>query len=84
MLKLKEISLKPLKIGRGRKCKISKVLKRELLRTANKKPRVIALVSGAANSGVTVSKKTVAQALHRNGLHAHRPRKTPLLLCMVR
>lgn len=69
------------KTGRGRKRKISKMLERKLVRTATKNPRVTAgtLVSDAAKSGVTISKKTVARVLHRNGLHAHRPRKTPLL-----
>ena len=69
------------KTGRGRKRKISKKLERKLVRNVNKNPRVTAatLVSDAAKSGITVSKKTVTRALHRNGLHAHRPRKTPLL-----
>ena len=68
------------KIARGWKCKISKVLEKKLVQIANNNPRVTAatLMSDAANSRVTVSKKTVAWVLHRNGLHAHRPCKTPL------
>lgn len=66
------------KTGRGRKRKISKTLKRKLVREVSKDPRTTAktLVNDLAKSGIDVSTKMVTKALHRNGLRDCRPRKT--------
>ena len=57
------------------------VLERKLVWTSNNNPKVATatLRSDAANSVVTVSKKIVARASNNNGIHAHRPCKTPLI-----
>ena len=79
--KFKESSVIQNLSGRGRKAKISKTLKQNLVRDVSKNPRTTAksLVNDLAKSGFEVSEKTVTRALHRNGLRGYRPRRTPLL-----
>ena len=68
-------------IGRGRKRKISPILERKIVREVRRNPRTTTkqIVTDLVDLGVTVSIHTVARALYRNGLRAHRPRRTPLL-----
>lgn len=79
--KFKVTKILETKTGRGRKRKISKSIKRKLVWAVSKNPGVTVrtLVSDAASSGVTVSKKLITPALHINELQTYRPRKTPLL-----
>ncbi|KAJ3599196.1 hypothetical protein NHX12_033159 [Muraenolepis orangiensis] len=79
--KYKETNSVRNKPGRGRKRKISRTLERKIARDVSKKPRTSAkiIVADLASSGVVVSRNTVVRALHRGGLHGHRPRKNPLL-----
>uniref|UniRef100_A0A3B4U8C2 Tc1-like transposase DDE domain-containing protein n=1 Tax=Seriola dumerili TaxID=41447 RepID=A0A3B4U8C2_SERDU len=79
--KYKETNYVRNKPGRGRKYKIPKTLERKIVKDVSKNPRSSAkmIVADLASSGVDVSRSTVVRALHRGGLHGHRPRRTPLL-----
>lgn len=80
--KYQEIQRKPFPFlpGRGRKGKISKTLERKLVRHVSEVPRTTAttLVHDLAKSRIVFPKKSITRTLHRNGLWACRPWKTPL------
>ena len=67
--------------GRGRKRKVSAKLARKICREVNNNPRTTtkAVVENLDQVGMKVSRSTIERVLHRGGLHARRPRKTPLL-----
>lgn len=66
---------------RGRKPKIDEKLERRLVRDVKKNPRttVKCLRDDLQEIGVNVADQTIRNNLHKNGLKARRPRKTPLL-----
>ena len=67
--------------GRGRKRKVSAKLARKICREVNNNPRTTtkAVIENLDQVGMKVSRSTIEQVLHRGGLHARRPRNTPLL-----
>ena len=67
--------------GRGRKRKVSAKLARKICREVNNNPRTTtkAVVENLDQVGMMVSRSTIERVLHRGGLHARRPQKTPLL-----
>ncbi len=67
--------------GCGRKPTVSPALAQHITRQVNNNPRLTAkeILRELSNSGMSMSRQTLSRTLHKSGLHACRPRRTPLL-----